>query len=135
MLLLTLAILFWLNTFPIFRYNAAFIICFLSIVLSCFIVTKNKQILFTSKILTIVAFLFLIIKNIDRINNSYKDNSLIPEIYNNNGYIKFPNDINQIVKPISGGCFYTKSICSHHEHLETIGVKKLGTYNLYFYKK
>jgi len=135
LLLLTLAILFWLNTFPIFRYNAAFIVCFISIVLSCFVFTKNKQIIFTSKILTIVAFLFLIIKNIDRINNSYKENYIIPVIYNNIGYIKFPNDINQIIKPISGGCFYTKSICSHHEHLETISVKKFGAYNLYFYKK
>ncbi len=135
LLLLTLAILFWLNTFPIFRYNAAFIVCFISIVLSCFVFTKNKQIIFTSKILTIVAFLFLIIKNIDRINNSYKENYIIPVIYNDIGYIKFPNDINQIIKPISGGCFYTKSICSHHEHLETISVKKFGAYNLYFYKK
>ena len=135
LLLLILTILFWLNTFPLFRYNAAFIICFLSIVFSCFIVTKNKQTLFASKVLIIVAFLFLIIKNIDRIKNSYNENSIIPLIYNNNGYVKFSNDINQIVKPITGGCFYTKSICSHHGHLDTIDVKKFGAYNLYFYKK
>ncbi len=132
-LLLTLVI--WFNAYPMFRYNTAFIISLISILLSCLIFKTNKKLIFIVKTLVIISFVFLISKNLVRISNDYKKNSIIPNIYSKSEFTKFKNNFYGIIlKPNKGGCFYTEKICSHHGHLDNLKIKKLKNYKVYINK-
>jgi len=132
---LILCIIIWLNIFPIFRYNVAFIISMCAILLSLFL---NKKVNYSKKefkSLLVVCLVFLCIKNLLRINDSYEKRNILPMIMSNTSHKVFESNSYKIFKPKTGGCFYVDVICSHHGHLKKIKIENYKNYKLYTYKR
>ena len=134
-LILFITLVIWFNAYPMFRYNSAFLVSLLSILLSCLILKLNKRIIIITKTIVIISFIFLISKNLIRISNDFGQNSFMPNIYSESKFkILNYGSNNKIIKPSNGGCFYTNKICSHHGHLNNIEIKEFKKYKIYLNK-
>lgn len=132
---LILCLIFWLNIFPMFRYNAAFIISICAILFSLFL---DKDINYRKKefkLLLLVCLVFLISKNLLRINDSLRKNSILPMVKSNTSYNIFQSNEYKILRPNNGGCYYVDTICSHHGHLKEIKIQNYKNYKFYTYKR
>lgn len=132
---LILCLIFWLNIFPMFRYNVAFIISICAILFGLFL---NKKVNYSKKefkSLLVVCLVFLCIKNLLRINDSYEKRNVLPMIMSNTSHKVFESNSYKIFQPNNGGCYYVDVICSHHGHLKEIKIENYKNYKLYTYKR
>jgi hypothetical protein len=128
--------LIWFITFPTFRYFSSFIISLFIFILIFFL---KKQINYKlMKSIVIFSLIFLISKNLFRINTEYKikNTNYLPDIYRenniNNLKIEKINNFNIIISQ-EQACKYGKDICTHHGHInnETTWIKKKYGYKFY----
>jgi len=128
-----LGMLIWFLKAPTFRYGSFYIIAFITLlyilILGYFFKIKETNNFIFFKIIFLIALLFFIFKNLNRIYNSNK--LFFPKttknITNYNFYNK--NGLN-LLSPINDVCYFTNLICSH-EIPKEIKINKIGNYYIF----
>ena len=132
---LIFCLLVWLNIFPMFRYNTAFIVSLCAILLGILLNTKINYSVKEFKLLLAICVVFICSKNLLRISNDYGQNNIFPKIKSDTTYKVFQSNGYKMIKPNKGGCFYVNEICSHHGHQNNIEIINFKNYKFYINKR